>query len=536
MTHGCLVRATVRRGPAGSGVTFHAGSGVGTVTRPGLQIPPGEAAINPVPRQMMREVVAEIAAATGEAADVAITIAIPGGEALAQKTLNPRLGIVGGLSILGTTGVVVPFSCAAWIHSIHRGIDVARAAGLDARRRGHRLDLRADGRRSSTRLPEMALLDMGDFAGGTLKYLRRHPVPRVTLAGGFAKLAKLAQGHLDLHSSRSVLDQESLARMAAEHGAPAPLADGMIGANTANQMLALAADAEFPLADLVAAGSRRVAARGGWAGHRARGAGGRPAGQGGRPGAGMVSRVLILGGTAEAGALARTLAAGGAATPILSLAGLTDAAPVEGVIMRSGGFGGPDGLAAYLRATGVAAVFDATHPFAARITEHAARACTAAGVPRFRLQRAEWQIQPGDRWHAVESLPAGLDWLLPRARRVFVTLGRKSLEELGRAEAFTFVMRGITRPPDLPANIVWVTGRPPFPVEAEVELLRRHEIRALFIQASGGELTYAKLAAARELGLPVVMLTRPQPPAGASGSVPEAMAWLAGVLGRRTCE
>ena len=248
-----------------------------------------------------------------------------------------------------------------------------------------------------------------------------------------------------------------------------------------------------------------------------------------------MSRVLILGGTAEAGALARTLAAGGRVTPILSLAGLTEAAPVEGVVMRSGGFGGWEGLAAYLRATGVAAVFDATHPFAVRITEHAARACTAAGVPRFRLHRADWQIQPGDRWHAVETIRQGLDWLLPRARRVFVTLGRRSLEELSGAQGFTFVMRGITRPPDLPENVVWIAGRPPFPVAAEIELLRRHEIRALFIQASGGELTYAKLAAARELGLPVVMLTRPQPPAGASGSVPEAVAWLDGVLGRRTC-
>lgn len=246
-------------------------------------------------------------------------------------------------------------------------------------------------------------------------------------------------------------------------------------------------------------------------------------------------RVLILGGTAEAGALARAIAASGEAAPILSLAGLTEAAPVEGVVMRSGGFGGPSGLAAYLRATGVAAVFDATHPFAARITEHAARACAEAGVPRFRLQRTLWQPQPGDRWHAVDAIVQGLDWLRPRARRVFATLGRKALEELGRAEAFTFVMRGITRPPSLPGNVIWVTGRPPFPVEDEVALLRRHGVRALFIQASGGELTYAKLEAARALGLPVVMLTRPQAPEGASGSVPEAMAWLAGVLGRSTC-
>ena len=248
-----------------------------------------------------------------------------------------------------------------------------------------------------------------------------------------------------------------------------------------------------------------------------------------------MSRVLILGGTAEAGALAHALAAGGLAAPVLSLAGLTDAAPVEGVVMRRGGFGGAGGLAAYLRATGVAAVIDATHPFAARITAHAAQACAAAGVPRFRLQRADWQLQPGDRWHAVRTLGEGLAWLRPRARRVFATLGRRALDELGRAEQFTFVMRGITRPPVLPDNVVWIGGRPPFPVAAEVALLRRHEVQALFIQASGGELTYAKVAAARELGLPVVMLTRPQPPEGAAGSVPEAMAWLAGVLGRSTC-
>jgi cobalt-precorrin-5B (C1)-methyltransferase len=258
VTHGCLVRATVSPGQAGGGITFHAGPGVGTVTRPGLQIPPGEAAINPVPRQMMREAVAEIAAATGHAMDVAITIAIPGGDELARRTLNPRLGIVGGLSILGTTGVVVPYSCAAWIHSIHRGIDVARAAGVPhvAAATGSTSERIV---RELYALPDMALLDMGDFVGGTLKYLRRHPLPRLTLAGGFAKLAKLAQGHLDLHSSRSTLDQPALAGLAAEHGAPAGLVAEMARANTAGQMLALAEAASFPLADLVAQAARREA-------------------------------------------------------------------------------------------------------------------------------------------------------------------------------------------------------------------------------------------------------------------------------------
>src|SRR5690606_15221399 len=121
VTHGATVIATLRRGAAGSGVTFRAGEGVGTVTLAGLPVPPGEPAINPVPRRMMTEVVAALAAAHGDAGDVAIEVSIPGGEALAAQTWNPRLGIVGGLSILGTTGVVVPFSCAAWIHSIHRG-------------------------------------------------------------------------------------------------------------------------------------------------------------------------------------------------------------------------------------------------------------------------------------------------------------------------------------------------------------------------------------------------------------------------------
>jgi cobalt-precorrin-5B (C1)-methyltransferase len=164
VTHGALVRVTVRPGAPGSGVTFRAGEGVGTVTKPGLPLPVGEPAINPGPRGMIAAVIAEMAQAMGATGDVEVTISIPGGEAIARKTLNGRLGIVGGLSILGTTGIVVPFSCSAWIHSIHRGIDVARAAGLD-----HIAGATGSASEAAVAkhfgLDEAALIDMGDFVG-----------------------------------------------------------------------------------------------------------------------------------------------------------------------------------------------------------------------------------------------------------------------------------------------------------------------------------------------------------------------------------
>ena len=132
---------------------------------------------------------------------------------MAAKTLNARLGIVGGLSILGTTGVVIPYSCAAWIASIHHGIDVARATGIDpcCRRHGRTSEAAV---KALYDLPETALLDMGDFVGGTLKYLRTHPVQRVTIAGGIAKITKLAQGMLDLHSARGRVELGALADVA----------------------------------------------------------------------------------------------------------------------------------------------------------------------------------------------------------------------------------------------------------------------------------------------------------------------------------
>ncbi|GAA3826590.1 cobalt-precorrin-5B (C(1))-methyltransferase [Sphaerisporangium flaviroseum] len=259
VTHGALIFATVRHGERGTGVTFRAGPGVGTVTKPGLPLPVGEPAINPVPRQMMREHVERIAERCGGSGDVIVEIAVQNGEELARRTWNPRLGILGGLSILGTTGVVVPYSCSAWIDSIRRGIDVARAAG-------HRHVAACTGSTSERTvaglygLPDDALLDMGDFAGAVLKYLRRHPVPHLTVAGGIGKLSKLADGHLDLHSGRSQVSTEALSALVREAGGTDELTERVRHANTALQALQMCQEAGLPLGDLVAERARITAA------------------------------------------------------------------------------------------------------------------------------------------------------------------------------------------------------------------------------------------------------------------------------------
>ena len=261
VTHGALVIAEVAMGIEGSGLVFRAGEGIGTVTRPGLALAVGEPAINPGPRAMIRDALCAAAAAAGKPVpvDLEVTLSIPGGEALAAKTLNARLGILGGLSILGTTGVVIPYSCSSWIHSIHRGIDVARAAGL-------KHIAAATGRNSEQAvrrlydLSETALIDMGDFAGAVLKYLRRHPVQRLTLAGGPGKLAKLAQGELDLHSARSRVDAKAFAALLRELGAPASaVAVAHDGAAMSETMAALAPEHRASLLRAIAERARETA-------------------------------------------------------------------------------------------------------------------------------------------------------------------------------------------------------------------------------------------------------------------------------------
>ncbi|MDF1607637.1 cobalt-precorrin-5B (C(1))-methyltransferase [Hoeflea sp. YIM 152468] len=257
VTHGALVMASVRRLPEGAGIVFRAGDGVGTVTKAGLPIAVGEAAINPVPRRMMTEVVTALCSAHRISPDIEIEIAIENGAELALQTWNPRLGIIGGLSVLGTTGIVHPYSCAAWIHSIHRGIDVARAEGFP-----HVLGATGSTSEKTAQsfhgLPDVACLDMGDFAGGLLKYLRVHPVPRLTIAGGFAKLSKLAQGALDLHSGRSQVDMQWLAGQAETLGAHVELRERILSANTAMEVLELTRDQGLDLPAAIAAQARTV--------------------------------------------------------------------------------------------------------------------------------------------------------------------------------------------------------------------------------------------------------------------------------------
>ena len=258
ITNGAEIITHLKLGNPSQGIRFLAGEGVGTVTLPGLPLGVGEPAINPGPRRIIADNLKAVAREYSTGFDLDITVSIPGGEKLALKTMNGRLGIKGGLSVLGTTGVVIPYSCASWIHSIHRGIDVARATGLNhiAAATGstseaallERLDL-----------PETALIDMGDFVGGLLKYLAKHPFERLTLAGGFAKLSKLAGGHMDLHSSRSIVDLVALADYAGTVGADEKTQESIKIANTAMEALTIAQSADVALGDAVAARARGVA-------------------------------------------------------------------------------------------------------------------------------------------------------------------------------------------------------------------------------------------------------------------------------------
>lgn len=248
------------------------------------------------------------------------------------------------------------------------------------------------------------------------------------------------------------------------------------------------------------------------------------------------ARLLILGGTGEAAALAREAVDRPGLHVITSLAGRTrNPAQIAGEI-RSGGFGGAQGLADYLRAARIDLVIDATHSFAAVISRHAAEACAAVGLPRVHLLRPAWIGQDGDDWIEVDDLDAAAAALPDAGRRAFLTIGRNELARFAGVRDVWFLVRVIDplAGPQPLANCEVIEDRPPFAERAENALMATHGIDVVVSKNAGGDATYAKIATARARGLPVVMVRRPAPPGGPlATSVAEALAWLDAEIGRR---
>ncbi len=244
---------------------------------------------------------------------------------------------------------------------------------------------------------------------------------------------------------------------------------------------------------------------------------------------GEPTRVLILGGTAEASGLARALSGDARVAAITSLAGRTRApAEVPGEV-RVGGFGGPEALAEYLRQEAIDLAVDATHPFAARISRNAARACDLAKVPRLVLARPRWTRQADDTWVPVPDTEAAAAALPDLGRRIFLAIGRQELAAFAALAEHWFLVRLVEDPEAPPPldDYHLVLGRGPFAVEAECDLLHEHKIDALVSKNSGGTGAAAKIAAARALKLPVVMIERPPAPASETAeSVEAALAWI----------
>lgn len=240
-------------------------------------------------------------------------------------------------------------------------------------------------------------------------------------------------------------------------------------------------------------------------------------------------RVLILGGTSEASALARRLAGDPRFAATLSLAGRTSHPRPQPIPVRVGGYGGAAGLASHLLAQGVDALVDATHPFAVRISRSAVEAAASAGIRLLALRRPPWTQRRGDRWIGVPDLAAAAAALGPLPRRVFLAVGRQELAPFAALPAHRYLIRSVDPPPPgtLPPGATLITGRGPFDEAAERRLLAAHRIEVLVAKNAGG-VAYAKLAAARALGLPVLMVARPSlPEAAAVADAGAAHAWLA---------
>ena len=235
------------------------------------------------------------------------------------------------------------------------------------------------------------------------------------------------------------------------------------------------------------------------------------------------SRILILGGTSEARALAERLTAAERYDVVTSLAGVTRTPPKPAGELRIGRFGGVESLQAFLQAEGIALVVDATHPFAAQISAHAAQACAAAGVPCLRLERPAWTPQPGDDWRQVGSVTEAAS-AIPAGATALVTIGRQEIGEFTARGDIRVVARMIEPPEgDVGPQAEILLARPPFAFAEEKALMESRHIDVLVTKNSGGEATATKLTAARDLRLPVIMIARPAKPAVPSASSVEAM-------------
>ncbi|BAY26943.1 precorrin-6x reductase [Calothrix sp. NIES-2100] len=242
-----------------------------------------------------------------------------------------------------------------------------------------------------------------------------------------------------------------------------------------------------------------------------------------------MKRVLILGGTGDAAKLAARVATIPGIEAIASLAGRTRQPSVPAGNVRIGGFGGVAGLVSYLREMSIDFVIDATHPFASQISFNAAAATAEVAIPRLLFNRPAWEKVNGDRWIEVDDIAAAATALSNQAQRVFLTVGRQELSAFAELESIWFLMRVIDPPsPDtlIPQGLV-LCDRGPFALDNEREILIQHKIDTIVSKNSGGDATYAKIIAARELGVKVVMVKRPPTPPGEQVSnIEDAIAWL----------
>jgi len=236
--------------------------------------------------------------------------------------------------------------------------------------------------------------------------------------------------------------------------------------------------------------------------------------------------ILVLGGTGEARQLADRLDRQGLEV-MTSLAGRVSNPRLPAGRVRLGGFGGPDGLAQWLGRHGVSAVIDATHPFAQRISASAREACASLQIPLLRLERPGFEEEPGDQWIRVRDLDQAAEVLPAHGERVLLTTGRQGLAAFAGVSQCWFLIRCVDPPaPPLPARHQLLLDRGPYTVGGELALIDRHRIDVLVTKDSGGAMTQAKLEAARERGLPVVVVQRPpRPGADAVKSVDEALSW-----------